>query len=66
MLVSYLCHLYSKDAPDALVDERVEFEKVVLFHHPIFASPEKDVGDVLFEDLVFKFEFDELVLEEVA
>lgn len=66
MFISHLCHFYSEDASDASVEEGVEFEEVVFFNCPVFASPEEDVDDVLDEDLVFELELDELVLKEMA
>ena len=66
MLVSHLRHFYSEDTPDVSVDEGVESEEMMLLNRPVFTSPEEDVDNVLDEDLVFEFELDELVLEEVA
>ena len=66
MFISHLCHFYSEDASDASVEEGVEFEEVVFFNCPVFASPEEDVDDVLDKDLVFELELDELVLKEMA
>ena len=38
----------------------------MFFNCPVFASPQEDVDDVLDEDLMFEFQFDVLVLKEVA
>lgn len=38
----------------------------MFFNRPVFASPEEDVDDVLDENLMLEFQFDELILEEMA
>ncbi len=48
------------------MDERVKLFEVVVLYCPAFTSPEEDVDNVLQEDLVFKIQFDILVVEEVA
>ena len=48
------------------MDENVELFEVVVFDCPTFTSPEKDVHNILQEDLVFEVQLDVLVVEEVT
>ena len=66
MLISNLCHFYSKDASDVTMNEGVQLEIMMFFDGPVFTTPEQDVEDVLNKDLVFESQLDILVVEEMS
>ena len=48
------------------MDERIELSRMVVLDGPVFTAPEKDIDDILQEDLVFEVQFDVLVVEEMT
>ena len=66
MIINNLRHSYVQDPSYASVDERIELSRMVVSDGPVFTAPEKDIDDILQEDLGFEVQFDVLVVEEMT